>query len=168
MTDQSTRALEVAAPDMGPRSAPSLRACLVVLAGSLFAVDVAHAREVAVFETITAVPRSASVLLGVANLRGVVVPIVDVRPLLGLPAHRPGALIKGLVVEAASMRAAVAIEAALGLEAFDRMAGHGRNGHVRGMLPRGGEMVALLDTPGLLTALGRELGTADEAEEDRG
>jgi purine-binding chemotaxis protein CheW len=168
MTDRTAGSLDPAAPDIGPGAALPLRACLVVLAGSLFAVDVAHAREVAVFDTLTAVPRSASVLLGVANLRGLVVPIVDVRPLLGLPAHRPGALIKGLVVEEGSVRAAIAIEAALGLEAFDQMITAERSEYVQGMLPRGEETVALLDTASLITALARELGTADEAEEDRG
>ena len=168
MTDHSTDAVALIAPGTGPSPSTPLRACLVVLAGSLFAVDVAHAREVAVFDTLTAVPRSASVLLGVANLRGVVMPIVDIRPLLGLPAHRPGALVKGLVVEAASVCAAIAIEAALGLEAFDQLVMPKRHGFVQGMLPRGEESVALLDTPSLLAALRRELGTADEAEEDRG
>jgi purine-binding chemotaxis protein CheW len=168
MTDHAAGALDAVAPEAGPGAAPSLRACLVVLAGSLYAVDVAQAREVAVFDTLTAVPRSASVLLGVANLRGVVMPIADVRPLLGLPPHRPGAVIKGLVVEAASVRAAIAIEAALGLETFDQLATSKRQGFVQGMLPRGEEAVALLDIPSLLTALGHALGTADEAEEDQG
>jgi len=146
---------------------PGLRACLFVLAGSLFAVDVMSTREVAVFDRFTPMPRAASCLLGVANLRGVIMPIVDVRPLLDLPPHRPGGVIKGLVIEQGSLRAAIAIEAALGLEAFTRMR-PGSPGHalIMGFLTRGGETVTLLDAGALLDALRLAMRGADHPEED--
>jgi chemotaxis signal transduction protein len=147
---------------------PALRACLFVLAGSLFAVNVTSAREVAVFDGFTPVPRSAACLLGVANLRGVIMPIADVRPLLDLPPHRPGAVIKGLVLEDGPIRAAIAIEAALGLEAFTPVTpGPTGRGFVMGFLPRGAETVTLLDAGALLEALRRALQRTDHIEEDR-
>jgi purine-binding chemotaxis protein CheW len=165
-----------AATPPAPAPPPALRACLFVLAGSLYAVDVRSAREVAVFDGFTVVPRAPAWLLGVANLRGVVMPIVDVRPHLGLSAHRPGAVIKGLIVEHATIQVAVAIEAALGLEPFTEVIPDTRPGEsslptrrrfVAGFLPRGEEMVTLLDVPIMLGALAHELRTADQAEEDR-
>ncbi len=69
-------------------SAPSAgypsRVCLIVLSGGLFAIDLRSVREVFPVESITPVPGMPSVLSGVTNLRGVVVPLVDVRSLLGL------------------------------------------------------------------------------------
>lgn len=60
------------------------RVCLITLAGGLFALDLRSVREVFPVESITPVPGMPSVLSGVTNLRGVVVPLVDVRSLLGL------------------------------------------------------------------------------------
>ena len=68
-----------------PDAPPTPRACLFALAGARFAVDVRSAREVVVFDDITAVPLASPHLVGVANLRGTVMPIVDVRDMLGLP-----------------------------------------------------------------------------------
>ena len=158
MTDHSAELAAPVAYDATPASAPALRACLFVLGGSLFAVNVTSAREVAVFDGFTRVPRAPAWLLGVANLRGAVMPIVDIRPLLHLPAHRAGAIIKGLVIEDASIRAAVAIEAALGLESFDRVVSPATwSPFSLGSLPRGDEAATLLDAPAVLEALMTEL-----------
>jgi len=69
-----------AAPHAGYPS----RVCLIMLSGGLFAIDLRSVREVFPVESITPVPGMPSVLSGVTNLRGVVVPLVDVRSLLGL------------------------------------------------------------------------------------
>ena len=66
-----------------------LRVCLISLAGELFAVDLKNVREVFEVEGITPVPGMPAVLAGVANLRGVVMPLVDLRRLMGLPASGP-------------------------------------------------------------------------------
>lgn len=66
-----------------PAGYPS-RVCLITLSGCLFALDLQSVREVFPVESITPVPGMPSVLSGVTNLRGVVVPLVDVRSLLGL------------------------------------------------------------------------------------
>jgi purine-binding chemotaxis protein CheW len=51
----------------------------------LFAVDIAKVREVLEFTTVTKVPRTSKFMRGVINLRGNVVPVVDMRLKLGLP-----------------------------------------------------------------------------------
>ncbi len=49
------------------------------LADEVFAIDVAKVREVLDFTTITKIPRTPDFMSGVINLRGNVVPVVDLR-----------------------------------------------------------------------------------------
>src|SRR5579872_4322591 len=49
------------------------------LGGEIFAIDVAKVREVLDFTTITKIPRTPEFMSGVINLRGNVVPVVDLR-----------------------------------------------------------------------------------------
>ena len=66
-------------------AAHTFRACLFVIAGEWLAIDLRYVREVFPVESVTPVPKMPSVLVGVANLRGTVMPLVDIRPALGLP-----------------------------------------------------------------------------------
>jgi purine-binding chemotaxis protein CheW len=50
----------------------------------LFAVDIGRVREVLEFNSLTKVPGTPSFMRGVINLRGSVVPVVDIRVKLGL------------------------------------------------------------------------------------
>jgi purine-binding chemotaxis protein CheW len=72
------------------------RVCLITISNSLFAIDLQSIREVFPVDSVTPVPGMPTVLTGVTNLRGVVVPLVDVRPLLGL--QHSGAPLKYAVV----------------------------------------------------------------------
>ncbi|MEW6246012.1 MAG: chemotaxis protein CheW [Nitrospirota bacterium] len=65
------------------------RICLITLGEELFAVDLKHVREVFEVESVTPVPGMPSTLIGVANLRGTVMPLADLRPVLGLPVSGP-------------------------------------------------------------------------------
>jgi purine-binding chemotaxis protein CheW len=60
-------------------------AVVLRLGGSRYAVDMADVAEVAQLPRLTRVPRSAAWLPGVANWRGRVLPVLDLRPLLGTP-----------------------------------------------------------------------------------
>ncbi|ALA58265.1 chemotaxis protein CheW [Nitrospira moscoviensis] len=73
------------ASEHSPSAVPS-RICLLTLGGELFAIDLRHIREVFELESVTPVPGMPASLVGVANLRGTVVPLADLRPQLGLPA----------------------------------------------------------------------------------
>ena len=101
-----------------PDAPPAPRACLFELAGARFAVDVRSAREVVLFDEITAVPRAPRHLVGVANLRGTVMPIVDVRELLGLAESRSGRTLRTLVVRDGAVQAALVVDTVVGLEPF--------------------------------------------------
>jgi len=149
-------------PSVFPEAVPARRACLFALAGARFAVDVRSAREVVLFEEITAVPRAPRHVVGVANLRGTVMPIVDVRGLLGLPESRPGRSLRTLVVRAGVLQAAMVVDTVLGLEPFEDVlptdgptaAGmRGPRPLMAGWIQWAGETLALLDVPKILAAL---------------
>ncbi len=139
-------------------SARGVRACLVTLGGEIFAVDVERVREVVVFEEITRVPLAPPPVLGVANLRGEVLPIVDVRRLLGVASRRPQRFTKALVL-ATGVTVAVAIDEVLALEAFDDVlalsdaARKKYGGCAAGFLERGPAVVTLLDAVKLVDAV---------------
>jgi purine-binding chemotaxis protein CheW len=56
-----------------------------VLDNEVFAVDVARVREILEYTGVTRVPKTQTYMRGVINLRGSVVPVVDMRVLFGLP-----------------------------------------------------------------------------------
>jgi purine-binding chemotaxis protein CheW len=142
----------------GPGPAP-LRACVFALAGQQLAADIRHTREVVVFPERTVVPLAPAHVVGVANLRGQVVPIVDIRPLLGLPGGVPEAAPRTIVLEDAGVQVAVVTDGVLGLEAFDEVLPAGEMtartcGELAlGLLRRGEDVATLLDVPRLVATL---------------
>jgi purine-binding chemotaxis protein CheW len=142
-----------------PDAPPAPRACLFALAGARFAVDVRSAREVVLFDDITAVPLAPPHLVGVANLRGTVMPIVDTRQLLGLPESRPGRAVRTLVVRDGAVQAALVVDTVLGLEPYEQVAPPdsptegGPRALMAGWMQWAGETLPLLDVPKILAAL---------------
>ena len=55
------------------------------LSDEVFALDITKVREVLDFTTVTKVPRTPDFMRGVINLRGTVVPVVDLRLKFGMP-----------------------------------------------------------------------------------
>lgn len=58
--------------------------------GQAFCVEIAHVREIRRWSDVTALPHASPSVLGVINLRGAVIPIVDLSLCLGLgpsPSH---------------------------------------------------------------------------------
>lgn len=133
-----------------------LRACLFTVGGVTFALDVRSAREMAVFEAITPVPRAPAALLGVANLRGDVVPIVDARPRLGLPARALARPLRALVVAGDGSEIALVIDAVVGLEAFSDVTPPSEGEAapwVAGTVEHAGQRVTVLDAAALARVL---------------
>jgi purine-binding chemotaxis protein CheW len=140
--------------------APVRRACVVVLGGQPFAVDVADAREVVELDATTPVPGAPAPLLGVMNLRGSVLPVVEARPLLGLPVRATAEPGRALVVADGAQRAAILIERVLGLATLDAVqppaAGADHGGFAVGQLAaEPGAGATLLDARAMLAALRR-------------
>lgn len=143
---------------------PPARACVVALAGYRFAVEVRYAREVVVFDEYTMVPLAPAHLLGVANLRGNIMPIVDIRPLFGMTPAAASREVRALVVERDGVPAALLIDEVFGLEALEGIAltegreGRDSGGIVAAHLDREGGAVTLLDARALLGAMGGDTG----------
>jgi chemotaxis signal transduction protein len=94
------------------------------VAGRQLAADIRHTREVVALPDRTPVPRAPAHVLGVANLRGYIVPIVDIRHLLGSPAGPPSEAARTprtIVLEGDGAQIAIAMDEVLGLESFDEV-----------------------------------------------
>ena len=79
----------------------SRRACYFRLGGQLLALGSDHLRQIVAVGSVTRVPRVGPELLGLFSVRGAIVPLIDLRPLLGLsavqtssPANRVAALVE--------------------------------------------------------------------------
>jgi purine-binding chemotaxis protein CheW len=141
--------------------APVRRACVVLLGGQSFAVDAADAREVVALDATTPVPGAPAAVVGVMNLRGGVLPVVEARSLLGLP-PRVGAVERGhaLVLADGDRRAAVRIDRVLGLAPLDEVrppAQTDATGLAVGEISvESGGRATLLDARAMLAALRRQ------------
>ncbi len=84
------RTLMAQGPTLSPPSraqadgVSSVRAAIISLAGEIFTIELKNIREVFVVESITPVPGMPSGLVGVTNLRGTVIPLLDLRPMFSL------------------------------------------------------------------------------------
>ncbi len=141
-----------------------LRACIFTVGAEPFAFDVRRVREVVVLDELTAVPAAPPQVVGVANLRGDVLPIVDPARLLGVAPRRAGRRLRALVVAGGGAHVGVLIDDVLGLETFDDVVDIGdatRKRYVAcalGRLRRSDGFVTLLDADKVMAALRRREG----------
>src|SRR5437016_10613679 len=92
---QGTSLSEPARPQAAGSS--TIRAAIISMGGELFTIDLKNVREVFVVKSITPVPGMPSGLVGVTNLRGTVIPLLDLRPMFSLNAE--AALTHAVVVQ---------------------------------------------------------------------
>ncbi|OIQ50867.1 Chemotaxis protein CheW [Pseudodesulfovibrio hydrargyri] len=127
------------------------------LGGERFAVEVAKVREVLGSTGMTDIPRTPAHMMGVINLRGRAVPVMDMRRKLGMcPAERTvdtciiilevasgaGEIVMGALVD--SVREVSGINEA-DIEAAPRMGPGGRDAWIRGMGRDGDRFVIIVD-----------------------
>ena len=73
-------------------TAEAVREVLVfVLGNEEYAVDILKVQEIRSYEKVTAIPAAPTFLKGVINLRGTIVPVLDLRTKFALPAPRADA-----------------------------------------------------------------------------
>lgn len=60
------------------------------LGDNLFAVDIMRIKEIILPQQLSCLPRASSILEGVINLRGAVIPVMDMRKRFGMPAAPVG------------------------------------------------------------------------------
>lgn len=91
---------------------------MVVAFGALrFGLPAVACREVLKLPRIVKVPRLPAHLPGIINLRGEIVAVTDLRPLLRLPAGEPSASYRLVVVADGALRTALLVERVEGLRA---------------------------------------------------
>jgi purine-binding chemotaxis protein CheW len=98
VADHALTAEETSSLPSGQKQASgssTMRAAIISLGGELFTIDLKSVREVFVIESITPVPGMPSGLVGVTNLRGTVIPLLDLRPMFAL---NPDATLRYAVV----------------------------------------------------------------------
>jgi len=87
VSDRALTAEGTSSPGSGQTQVPgssTMRAAIISLGGELFTIDLKSVREVFVIESITPVPGMPSGLVGVTNLRGTVIPLLDLRSMFAL------------------------------------------------------------------------------------
>lgn len=75
--------------EAGGRAGSQTKVCLLTIGGEVYAVDLRNVREVFEVDVITPVPGMPSALVGVTNVRGVVIAVMDLRRMLGLSTAGP-------------------------------------------------------------------------------
>jgi purine-binding chemotaxis protein CheW len=83
------------------------------VADGVYAMDVSHVREVARWQSITPLPKAPELIEGVIDLRGVIVPVVDLgRVLTGRPCE-PDAATRIVIVEIDNLLMGLVVDAAI-------------------------------------------------------
>lgn len=116
----------IAPPEEAPAAPPppTARLSLFRLGGTLFGVDSNHCREVAAIDAHTSVPGAPEYLIGVANLRGEILPLLEIDRILDQPGtHRrdrhAAAEQLVLVLRSGSLLAGLIVDEILGLEPYE-------------------------------------------------
>lgn len=130
------------------------RACVFAWGSHLYGFPVAEVREVAVLPALTPAPRMPAQILGITNLRGVVLPVLDPGTLLGKHSGRtPGPLV-AVVLKDGRDDVAVAVDRVLGLQPIEQFQpGEPVPGCSEGRFLSEGTPVVLLSGRALLTTL---------------
>ncbi len=93
-------------------------ACFEV-AGNLYAIDVAQLREVVRWQPVTPLPRAPALIEGLVDLRGAMVPVVDLGKLLRGTPIRSGPRARIAIVEVDGLVVGLAVDAATEVIAVD-------------------------------------------------
>jgi purine-binding chemotaxis protein CheW len=142
-----------------------IRICLFSISGDAYAVTVDLLAEIIIPQKIFPVPTTPAQVRGVINLRGNIVPIVDIRPALSLPPAQGAGQVAiihynqltiGIIVDAVSEVVSVPISSVLPLpaEATVQDAGaRSRSRYLRAIVQRPEGVAALLNIDRLLEAI---------------
>ncbi len=139
------------------------------LGEEVFAIDVANVREILEFTTVTSVPKMPEYMRGVINLRGSVVPVVDMRQKFGMSrtektintcivvvevSYENEDIIMGALVD--SVQEVFELQAG-NIEPAPRIGTHARTEFIKGMGKRDDRFIIILDSSKVFSA--EDLGT---------
>ena len=76
-----------------------------------YGLDIGAVQEIIVWQPVTRVPRTPEFMEGIINLRGHVIPVIDLRRRFGLPAEARGRTTRIVVVEIGEMTVGFVVDA---------------------------------------------------------
>jgi chemotaxis signal transduction protein len=124
---------------------------MIRVAAEAYAMPVDHVREVADLGQLEPVPRARPELLGIRNLRGQILPVVDLARLLGVTRTMPPARL--LVAETGGRRAGFAIDEVSGVGELADPAEEIDSDLLAGAVLSRGDLIGVIDTPRLFDSL---------------
>lgn len=151
------------APDE-PAIESTLSALLFQLGRELYAIPAEAVREIARYRSYTPVPGAPHTLPGIISQRGAILPVIELRPLLGLPEAPLSRAARLVVAHVGDVEMALIIETVIDLIEFPlaeltppppTLTGP-RAALLRGVITREAQPVALIDLEALVAALGAE------------
>jgi len=122
------------------------------VAGEAYAVSVSHVLEVANLGEVTPVPGARREVLGVRNLRGKILPVIDLAALLGTSRAAPP--VRLLVAEADGRQAGLAIDEVTEVGELADPAGESESALLLGTMLDDGDLIGVLNMPAVIDALG--------------
>jgi purine-binding chemotaxis protein CheW len=129
-----------------------IRICLFSIGEDTYAIPVSLLTEIIIPQKVFPVPTTPSYVLGVINLRGSIVPIVDIRPALSLPPQsaagqiaivKYGAISLGIIVDTVSEVVSVPVSSVQTMPAD--YGAQGRSRFIQGVIQRDTGMASLLN-----------------------
>lgn len=87
--------------------------------GSVYAIDVAYVKEVVRWQPVTTLPRAPALIEGVVDLRGAVVPVIDLSRALYGESSDPGARTRIVVAEIDGLTLGLVVDAAVDVLSVD-------------------------------------------------
>jgi len=81
------------------------------LGDETYGLDIGAVQEIIVWQTVTRIPRSPDFMEGIINLRGHVIPVIDLRRRFGLPAEERGRATRIIVVEVGGITVGFVVDA---------------------------------------------------------
>lgn len=123
-----------------------------------FCISTISVREIRGWTPATALPHAPAFVLGVVNLRGVVLPIVDLAVRLGFPPTEPTARHAIIVVEFGSQVAGLLVDGVSDIftaseeqiQPTPDIAAETAKLYVRGVIPMDGRLIGVIDIADLL------------------
>ncbi len=121
------------------------------LAAETYAVPIGNVVEIASLGDLTAVPGARPEILGVRNLRGQILPVIDLAQVLGLNATEPPRQL--LVAESGGTRAGFAIDEVCQVGELPDPTEGAESGFLLGTMIHEGQLLAVIDVSRIFGAL---------------
>jgi purine-binding chemotaxis protein CheW len=122
----------------------------VRVADEHYALAVEDVLEVAELGDVTPVPGAGAAVLGVRNLRGQVLPVVDLATVFDLP---PAQSERIVIAERGGLRAGLAVDAVAGVEELPEASEEVDSPHLAGAALADGALVGVIDVGSVLEAV---------------